>query len=220
VTFAAGSAALSPDMERQTVRVADFLRRSPYVTLSLTSITSPGDEEALKERAVAARLDKFQKEQGVADQAAALRRYYQVAVKDALLPRTVEEQLLLLRRREPVPSAALADLKRERLQVTRDRLANVEGIPAKRLLEAPEGGAPAPGTAASSPPPASAPPSSAPSSSAAPAPAPPAAPPSASAPPAGAPGASPPEAAAPGATAAAAPGAGGRVEFGIGAEPD
>lgn len=225
VTFAAGSAALSPDMERQTVRVADFLRRSPYVTLSLTSITSPGDEEALKERAVVARLDKFQKEQGLADQAAALRRYYQVAVKDALLPRTVEEQLLLLRKREPVPSAALADLKRQRLQVTRDRLANVEGIPAKRLLEAPEGGAPAPGTAASSPPPASAPPAStppsgAPPASAAPAPAPPAAPPSASAPPAGTPGASPPDAAAPGAAAAAAPGAGGRVEFGIGAEPD
>ena len=230
VTFAAGSAALSPDMERQTVRVADFLRRSPYVTLSLTSITSPGDEEALKERAVAARLDKFQKEQGLADRAAALRRYYQVAVKDALLPRTVEEQLLLLRKREPVPSAALADLKRQRLQVTRDRLANVEGIPAKRLLEAPEGGAPAPGTAASGPPPASAPPAStppsgappsgAPPASAAPAPTPPAAPPSASAPPAGTPGASPPDAAAPGATAAAAPGAGGRVEFGIGAEPD
>jgi len=237
VTFAAGSAALSPEMERQTVRVADFLRRSPYVSLSLTSITSPEDEEALKERAVAARLEKFQKDQGLADQAATLRRYYQVAVKDALLPRTVEEQLLLLRKREPVPTAALAELKRQRLEVTRDRLAKVEGIPAKRLLEAPEGGgagapgapssgAPSPGTPSSSAPPSSAPPAgSAPSgsasSSAPPSPAAPATPPSAPAPPATtpAPGSSP-AAPAPGAPATPTTASGGRVEFGIGAEPD
>jgi hypothetical protein len=212
VTFPPGIATLSPEMERQTVRVADFLRRSPYVTLSLTSISSPEDEEALKERAVAARLEKFQKDQGLADQAAALRRYYQVAVKDALLPRTVEEQLLLLRKREPVPTAALAELKRQRLEATRDRLAKVEGIPAKRLLDAPEGagaapGAPAAGAATPSAPASGAPSTPAPSTSAAPAaPGPPAAAP--------APGSS-----APGATAAASTG-GGRVEFGIGAEPD
>ena len=190
VTFAPGVATLSPEMERQTVRVADFLRRSPYVTVSLTSITSPEDEEALKERAVAAKIEKFQTDQGLADQAAALRRYYQVAVKDALLPRTVEEQLLLLRRREPVPTAALAELKRQRLENTRDRLAKVEGIPAKRLLDAPEGAAPAPGAAASS----AAPPASAPSGSSAPS--------------------------GPASSSASPPAAGGRVEFGIGAEPD
>ena len=55
VVFAAGSAVLSPELERQTVRVADFLRRAPYVGLTLSSVTSPADVEALKERAVAAR---------------------------------------------------------------------------------------------------------------------------------------------------------------------
>src|SRR5882672_3205473 len=39
VVFAAGSAVLGPELERQTVRVADFLRRSPYVSLSLASLT-------------------------------------------------------------------------------------------------------------------------------------------------------------------------------------
>src|SRR5260370_1295816 len=133
VTFAAGSAVLSPEMERQTVRVGDFLRRAPYVGLTLTSVTSPEDEETLKERAVAARLEKFQKDQGIRDPTAPLPRYYQVSVKDAPLPKTVDDQLLLLRKREPVPTAALAELKRQRLEVTRRPLAKVGGLPAARL---------------------------------------------------------------------------------------
>ena len=212
VTFAAGSAALSPEMERQTVRVADFLRRAPYVGLTLNSVTSPEDEEALKARAVAARLEKFQKEQGIADPAAALRRYYQVAVKDAQLPRTVDDQILLLRKREPAPTAALADLRKQRLDVTRDRLAKVEGIPEARLAVAPEGAPPAAGSAAA-PGPTSAP--------AAPATPTPAAPSAAAAPPAGAePPPTTPPASAEASTAAGTPPSGGRVEFGITGEGD
>jgi hypothetical protein len=201
VTFAPGSAVLSPEMERQTVRVGDFLRRAPYVGLTLTSVTSPEDEEALKERAVAARLEKFQKEQGIADQARALRRYYQVTIKDALLPKTVEDQLLLLRKREPAPTAALAELKQRRLDVTRDRLAKVEGIPEARLVVAPEGAAPAPTGA----------PAASPAPPVPPAPAAPATPPSA------APAPAAPAQAAP---APSAPSVGGRVEFGITGESD
>ncbi len=209
VTFAAGSAVLSPEMERQTVRVGDFLRRAPYVGLTLTSVTSPEDEETLKERAVAARLEKFQKDQGIGDPTTALRRYYQVAVKDAQLPKTVDDQLLLLRKREPVPTAALAELKRRRLEVTRERLAKVEGIPEARLVSAPEGAAPAtPGPPAGATTPVPAPPPAA----TAPAPAPP--------PPAAAPTPATPSASAPAAPSSGAPSAGGRVEFGITGEGD
>jgi len=225
VTFAAGSAVLSPEMERQTVRVGDFLRRAPYVGLTLTSVTSPEDEEALKERAVTARLEKFQKDQGIGDPTAALRRYYQVAVKDAQLPKTVDDQLLLLRKREPVPTAALAELKRQRLEVTRERLAKVEGIPEARLVVAPEGAAPAtPGApaGAATPTPAPAVPPAAAPAPAPPASAPPASPPAAAAP-ATPPAAAAPTAATPSGAAPPAPGApsaGGRVEFGITGEGD
>ena len=136
--FAAGSAQLGQELERQLVRVGDFLRRAPYVGLTLSSVTTPGDVEALKERAVAERLDRFQKEQGIADQASALRRYYQVIVRDAQLPMKVEDQLLLLRRREPEPTARLTELRQRRLDVTRERLAKVEGIPEARLQVLPE----------------------------------------------------------------------------------
>jgi hypothetical protein len=105
--------------------------------------------ETLKELAVAARLEKFQKEQGIADLPTALRRYYQVVVKDAQLPMTVEEQLVLLRKREPVPTGPLAELRQRRLEVTRERLAKVEGIPETRLQPAPEA---APAATAAPPP--------------------------------------------------------------------
>ncbi len=52
------------------------------------------------------------------------------------------EQLALLREREPVPAAPLADLLKRRLDGVRDRLVKVEGIPAERLVPVE---APAPG---------------------------------------------------------------------------
>ena len=139
LVFPAGSPVLSPELERQTVRVADFLRQAPYVGLTLSSVTSPADVEALKERAVAERLERFQREQGIADLPTALRRYYQVVVRDAQLPMKVEDQLVLLRKREPHPAERLAELRQRRLDATRERLAKVEGIPEARLQAAPEG---------------------------------------------------------------------------------
>jgi uncharacterized protein involved in outer membrane biogenesis len=150
LVFAAGSDQLSQELERQLVRVGDFLRRAPYVGLTLSSVTTPGDAEALKERAVAERLERFQKEQGIADQASALRRYYQVIVRNAQLPMKVEDQLLLLRRREPEPTARLTELRQRRLDVTRERLAKAEGIPEARLQVSSEG-APAPAAAPAAP---------------------------------------------------------------------
>jgi hypothetical protein len=142
LVFAAGSSVLGPELERQAVRVADFMRRSPYVSLTLSSVTSPADVDTLKERAVAARLEKFQQEQGIPDRAIALRRYYQVIVKDAQLPVSIDDQLLLLRRREPEPTGPLAELRQRRLDVARERLTKVEGIPEARVqAEAAGGGA-------------------------------------------------------------------------------
>jgi hypothetical protein len=245
ITFAAGDPALSPEMERQTVRVADFLRRSPYVGLTLTSVTTPEDVEALKAREVTAKLDFFQKEKKIADRARAIHRYYEANFKDVPVPPTEAEQLAWLRQREPAPIGPVEDLRKRRLEVTRDRLAKVEGIPEARLqTQAP--GAPSPadapptgGASTSSAPPAPAAPGSAPSPSAAPAPAPPSAsgpgpaPGNAVGPGAVASsGASPaagstsPGESASGATAGAdapskpASGDGGRVEFGIVGESD
>ena len=210
LVFAAGNDQLGPELERQTVRVADFLRRAPYVGLTMASVTTDADVEALKARAVAERLEKFQAEQGITDQAAALRRYFQVIVRDAQLPMKVEDQLLLLRRREPEPTERLAALRQRRLDVTRERLAKVEGIPEARLQVAPEG---PPSAVGASPPTGAPPPAGTPPAAGAPAAG---APPVASAPPAA--GAAPDTGAPP--AAAPSPAQGGRVEFGITGESD
>jgi hypothetical protein len=124
-------------------------------------------------------------------------------VRDAQLPVKLEDQLVLLRRREPHPAARLEELRQRRLDTTRGRLAKVEGIQETRLQVAPE----KPAAGAAPVPPAAAPPASPPPAAAAPAP-PAAAPPAPSAD-------APPQAAAP-----PAPSAGGRVEFGITGESD
>jgi hypothetical protein len=120
-------------MEDHLLRVADVLRRSPFVNLALTSTPSRGDVDALKNEAVTARLEEFQKERGIADAAATLAAYYKERLPDVPLPATVEEQMALLREREPVPPASLADLGRRRIEATRERLVKVEGIPETRL---------------------------------------------------------------------------------------
>jgi uncharacterized protein involved in outer membrane biogenesis len=132
VTFAAGSSVLSPAMEDHLLRVADFLRRSPFVDLALKAVPSPADVEALKGEVVTARLREFQTARGLPD-AGALAGYYKQHLPEVPLPATVEEQLALLRQREPVPDARVAELGRRRLDATRERLIKAEGIPADRL---------------------------------------------------------------------------------------
>jgi hypothetical protein len=145
VTFPAGSSVLTPAMEDHVLRVADLLRRAPFVNLALTSVTSGADADALKSEAVTARLRDFQKTRGLDDPAAAVAAYYAAHLPDVSLPATRDEQLALLREREPAPAARLADLGRLRVAATRERLVEVEGIPEARLTAEPgSSAAPAP----------------------------------------------------------------------------
>jgi hypothetical protein len=56
----------------------------------------------------------------------------------------VDEQLTLLREREPAPDALLAELGRRRVEATRERLVTTEGIPPARLASSAPAGAAAP----------------------------------------------------------------------------
>jgi hypothetical protein len=136
VTFAAGSSVIAPAMEQHLLRVADFLRRAPFVNLELTATTSAADAETLKAEALHARLREFQRERGLKDAAAVLPAYFAAHLPDVKLPPTTEEQLALLRERAPAPAGALDDLARRRVEATRERLIAVEGIPAERLAPA------------------------------------------------------------------------------------
>jgi hypothetical protein len=133
VTFAAGSSVIAPDMEKHLLRVADFLRRSPFVNLALAPAAAAADIEALRANALAARLRAFQAERGLPAGPGVVAAYFAERFPQVTPPATVEEQLALLREREPAPEPLLGELGRRRVDATRERLVSVEGIPAERL---------------------------------------------------------------------------------------
>ena len=133
VTFPPGSMVLTPSMEQHLLRVADFMRQTPYVTLTTHPVVVRADVEALKSAEVAARLQQFAKEKGIGDPPKILAAYFKEKLPDEKLPKTVEEQLQLLREREPVPEAKVKEMQEQRVAVTKERLIKSEGIQDKRL---------------------------------------------------------------------------------------
>jgi uncharacterized protein involved in outer membrane biogenesis len=134
VTFPAGSLVLTPSMEEHLLRVADFMRRTPYVTLTMHPVVASADLEALKSTEVAARLQQFAKEKGISDPPKILAAYFKEKMPDEKPPPTVEEQLKRLREREPVPEAKVKEMREQRVAVTKERLVKKEGIQDKRLI--------------------------------------------------------------------------------------
>ena len=134
VTFPAGSLVLTPSMEEHLLRVADFLRKTPYVTLTMHPVVAPADLEAIKATEVAARLQLFAKEKGISDPPKILAAYFKEKIPDEKPPPTVEEQLKILREREKVPEAKVKEMQDQRVTVTKERLVKKEGIQEKRLI--------------------------------------------------------------------------------------
>ena len=60
--FAAGSPTLAPEGEGQIQKVADFLRKSPAIKLTLAPVTTSTDAESLREQALTARIQKVQRD--------------------------------------------------------------------------------------------------------------------------------------------------------------
>ena len=133
VTFEPGSSVIAPSAELQITRVADFLRRSPYVKVDLSAVATKADGESIRSREVLARVQQFQKERGAADMPAALTAYFQETLPGVALPETTEAQLGMLSQREPPPPSLLAELTARRLEGVKDRLVKTEGIPAERV---------------------------------------------------------------------------------------
>jgi hypothetical protein len=94
----------------------------------------PADVEALKSAEVAAKLQQFGKEKKIGDPPKILVAYFKEKLPDEKPPKTTEEQLQLLREREPVPEAKVKELQERRIAVTKDRLVKSEGIQDKRLV--------------------------------------------------------------------------------------
>jgi len=134
VAFAPGSAVIAPSTEAQLIKLAEFLRRSPNIKLTLAPVVTAADIASLKEQEVAARVEALRQAERLPDQAAALRAYYQQKLPDVTLPKAVGEQMALLVEREPVPEGRLAQLVERRIEATRDNLVKTQGIPEVRVV--------------------------------------------------------------------------------------
>ncbi len=134
--FDPGSVAISADGERHVQRVADFLRASPYVGLELRSVVSQADLERLESQAVTERIDKFRREQGMPDFPRAARRLFRASYPDQQPPDDLDALLAVMGAREPAPAGLLEQLRRRRITVVRERLAEAAGVERERLRPA------------------------------------------------------------------------------------
>jgi hypothetical protein len=135
ITFDPGSSVVAPAMEEHLAKVAGFLRRSPFVGLSMVPVATGPDVASLRSQALNARLVALQDERKLKDFPAAVRAYYDAQKLPGDRPKTAEEQLAALLEREPTPDdAAVRALQDRRLQATRDALARQQGVPADRLV--------------------------------------------------------------------------------------
>jgi hypothetical protein len=120
-------------MEAHLTKVADFLRRSPHVGMTLRPVVTQADVESLKTQALSARIQAVQEERKLKEFAAAVAVYYKAQNLPADAAKTPEEQLAALQKREPVPEPRVQELLERRVAAAREALVKTQGITAERL---------------------------------------------------------------------------------------
>jgi hypothetical protein len=133
VIFQPGSAVLTPDAQSQLQRVADFLRASPRVRLTMGSLVTEEDIASLKTQEVVARIQRVQREQRLAEFSAAAATVFAKARPQLPVPKSPDDIVAALREEEPVPQSAVDQLRTRRLEITREALTQGSGIEAGRL---------------------------------------------------------------------------------------
>jgi len=137
VTFAAGSADVSPEMAKHLTEVAGFLKKTPMIKFGLAPVAAPRDAESLKAQEVALRIQRLQKERRIADYRAAVAAAFKEALPDVKPPESAEAQLDALREREQVSDERMNELLGRRIAAVREALTTSEGIAAERLIANP-----------------------------------------------------------------------------------
>jgi hypothetical protein len=134
VKFAPGTVELSPDMERHVIQVADFLRRTPNVKLSLGTVTTLEDARRVKVEALEERLRTVQRERGLPDRAAAVAAELRSRLPEGAPMPPPEEQMAKLFELEPAATERVVELAARRLTAVRESLMKAEGIVSDRLV--------------------------------------------------------------------------------------
>lgn len=134
VVFAAGSSVIGPAMEGHLNRVGQFLKDTPAVALSLSPVVTAKDFDRLRGQEVTTKIQRLQRERGIADYASAVSIYYLMQNLPGPVPTTADEQLKALQEREQLPDERIKELLDRRVAATRDRLVKTENVVPERLL--------------------------------------------------------------------------------------
>jgi hypothetical protein len=121
-------------MEQHLTKVADFLRGAPNIKLAMAPVGAPRDLESLRAQEVTLRIQRLQQERGLRDFAAAVAVAFKEKFPDATPPKTEEEQLAMLKDREPAPDGRMQELQARRVEAVRTTLSSAQGIPEDRLV--------------------------------------------------------------------------------------
>ncbi|HXG02763.1 MAG TPA: DUF748 domain-containing protein, partial [Candidatus Binatia bacterium] len=133
-TFEAGSAALTPEAARHLQRVADVLRSSPFVRLSFRVAVTEADRLALARQAVVGAVQQAQREEGLADFAAAARRVFALRAPGRPVPERTEAIIEALAAEATVPDSTVGDLAARREDAVRGFLIEEAGLEPERLV--------------------------------------------------------------------------------------
>jgi uncharacterized protein DUF748 len=136
VVFEPGGAALTPEVQKQLQKVADFMRATPQVKLTLQPVVGERDLAALRARAATAKIQRVQREEKLADFDAAAARVFKTTFPDKPVPKAADEIVAALAERETVADEERAALTSRRLDVVRKALAEETGVELDRFQTA------------------------------------------------------------------------------------
>ena len=136
VVFEPGGASLTPEVQQQLKKVADFMRATPQVKLTLQPVVGERDLAALRARAATARIQRVQREEKLADFDAAAARVFKTTFPDKPVPKAPDDIVAALAERETVADEERAALISRRLDVVRKTLAEETGVELDRLQTA------------------------------------------------------------------------------------
>ncbi|MGH7831465.1 MAG: DUF748 domain-containing protein, partial [Candidatus Binatia bacterium] len=132
VRFDPGTASITAAADEQLKRLGEFLRNSPFVRLSLSSMLSETDFSALKTQEVTARIQAFQREKKLTELTPAAQGFFRQRFPNVKPPDTVEAIVAALRDVEPRPEEQAQKLALRRVEAVSERLKSA-GTDAKRL---------------------------------------------------------------------------------------
>jgi hypothetical protein len=138
VQFRPGVAWVDPAGAEHLQRVADLLRASPYVALTLQPVVTEADLQALRARRVAQQVQEIQRAEG-GDFAAAARRLFARRLPGRPLPDSPDEAIAALQAQEALAPDAGQRLAVRRAESTRQHLIEAAGIEPGRLRVAEPG---------------------------------------------------------------------------------